>query len=186
VKSQAYVVGDVSSRLAKLQIPFMLTGSMAMNQYAMPRMTRDIDFVLDMKPSDGSRLVETFEDDYFVQLEAVESALKHRSMFNLIHNETVLKVDCILLKNSDYARTEFQRRKPLAVRDEDMSLDFQTVIVTKEDLILAKLRWMHDSRSETQQKDVKNLLQSGYDQEYVNHWAEKMALQELLARCQGE
>jgi hypothetical protein len=118
----------------------MLTGSMAVNHYALPRMTRDIDFVLDMKPGDSPRMMAAFQDDYFVRQEAIESALKHRSMFNLIHHETVLKVDCILLKSADYARAEFDRRQPITVRDEDMHLDFQTVIVTKEDLILAKLR----------------------------------------------
>lgn len=184
MKSQVYVVGDVSARLNKLGIPYMLTGSMAMNQYALPRFTRDIDFVLDLKKSDAAAFVEAFEQDYFVQREAIDSALKHHSMFNLLHNETVVKVDCIILKAAYYARVEFERRQPFTVRDIDPAVAYPTVIVTKEDLILAKLRWMRMTPSEAQQKDIKNLLQSGYDKEYVSKWVEEQGLQSLLLRCQ--
>jgi hypothetical protein len=50
VKSQLDIVRDVSSRLAKLEVPCMLTGSVAASYYAEPRMTRDIDLVLDLRP----------------------------------------------------------------------------------------------------------------------------------------
>jgi hypothetical protein len=37
------VLRDVSTRLDAAELPFMLTGSLALNFYAQPRMTRDVD-----------------------------------------------------------------------------------------------------------------------------------------------
>ena len=44
------IVRDVSQRFEQGSIPYMLTGSMAMNYYAQPRMTRDIDVVIAIAP----------------------------------------------------------------------------------------------------------------------------------------
>src|SRR5882762_7423340 len=46
------IVRDISARFERAQIPYMLTGSMAMNYYAQPRMTRDIDVVIEITPED--------------------------------------------------------------------------------------------------------------------------------------
>lgn len=37
------IAADVTERLSHAGIQYMLTGSMAMNAYAQPRMTRDVD-----------------------------------------------------------------------------------------------------------------------------------------------
>ena len=36
-------------------------------------------------------------------------------MFNLIHNESVIQVDCIVRKQSQYRLTEFQRRQRIKI-----------------------------------------------------------------------
>ena len=61
----------------------MLTGSVAMNYYARPRMTRDIDLVVSLKPGEAQTIVRLFEPDYYVSLEAVAEAIARRSMFNV-------------------------------------------------------------------------------------------------------
>jgi len=73
-------------------------------------------------------------------------------MFNLLHLESVVKVDMIVRKDSEYRRTEFERRRRI-------ELDaFSLWIVSKEDLILSKLAWAKPSGSELQLRDVRNLL----------------------------
>lgn len=114
-----------------------------MNYYAQPRMTRDIDVVA-LRPTDASRVVQLFGADYYVSREAVDSSIAQQSLFNLIHNESVIKVDCIVRKQSEYRLTEFSSRQRIKIED------FETWIVSKEDLILSKLFWAKDSRSEWQ------------------------------------
>ena len=95
-------------------------------------------------------------------------------MFNVIHHDSVIKVDCIVRKHSKYRRVEFERRLPVSIAS------FRTLIVSKEDLILSKLVWAKDSRSELQLGDVKNLLSTSYDSDYVQGWAQSLGVAPLL------
>jgi len=166
------VLRDVSQRLESAGIAFMLTGSVAMNYYARPRMTRDIDLALASAQADS--FLRLFVADYYVDRLAFANAIVERSMFNLIHNETIIKVDCILLKSDAHRQEEFARRKQIRLGD------FQTWIVTREDLILSKLHLAKESRSELQLRDVKNLLGPECDATYLGSRAEALGLDELL------
>ena len=171
------IVGDVSHKLDEAGIGYMLTGSMAMNYYAQPRMTRDIDVVVAISASDVERMASLFEPAYYLSRESIRDAVAHESVFNLIHQESVIKVDFIVRKQSDYRQVEFERRQKIAI------LDFTTYIVSKEDLIISKLWWAKDSHSEIQLGDVKNLLATGYDREYVERWTHELGLNNLLQEC---
>src|SRR6266852_2725840 len=129
------IVRDISRRFEQAGIPYMLTGSMAMNYYAQPRMTRDIDVVIEITPEDVERVTALFRPDYYVSAKNIRESLAHESIFNLIHQESVIKVDCIVRKSSEYRRIEFGRRQRIAIRE------FMTCIVSKEDLIISKLFW---------------------------------------------
>ncbi len=103
----------------------------------------------------------------------MDSSITHQSLFNLIHNESVIKVDCIVRKQNEYRLNEFNRRQRIKIRD------FETWIVRKEDLILSKLFWAKDSRSETQLCDVKNLVSTGCDRAYIERWTADLGLVNL-------
>ena len=171
------IVRDISKKFDEAGIGYMLTGSMAMNYYAQPRMTRDIDVVISIGPADAQRVIDLFRPEYYVSEESVRESLAENSIFNVIHNESVIKVDCIVRKNSEYRRTEFERRHQIPI------LDFTTWIVSKEDLIISKLDWAKDSQSELQLGDVKNLLRTGYDTDYLKRWTTELKLDKLLREC---
>ncbi|HLX68617.1 MAG TPA: hypothetical protein VKV04_03225 [Verrucomicrobiae bacterium] len=173
MQNELDIVRDVSKRLDGAGIGYMLTGSMAMNYYAEPRMTRDIDVVVALESKDAKRIVDLFKPDYYVSSEAVESSIRRHSLFNLIHNQSIIKVDCIVRKPTGYRMKEFERRKRVKLGD------FETWIVTKEDLILSKLLWAKDSHSEFQLRDVKNLVATGFDRDYMQHWTGELDLAKL-------
>ncbi|MFH0907150.1 MAG: hypothetical protein V1929_00100 [bacterium] len=176
MKNEIDIVRDISEKFEALGLPYMLTGSVAMNYYAEPRMTRDIDVVVAIAADNESALVDAFSRDYYISQEAVREAITYESMFNVIHLESVIKVDCVVRKAAEYRRVEFERRRRIEIGS------FHTFIVSKEDLILSKLCWAKDSESEMQLRDVANLLVSGYDQHYVRTWAEKLGVKHLLER----
>jgi hypothetical protein len=89
----------------------------------------------------------------------------------------VIKVDCIIRKRIHYRELEFERRQKISI------LDFTTFIASKEDLIISKLFWSKDSRSELQLSDVRNLLATGYDAEYLERWTRELRLDRLLQEC---
>jgi hypothetical protein len=173
MQNELDIVRDVSARLDGAKIGYMLTGSMAMNFYAQPRMTRDIDVVVALQPADAARVVQLFSPDYYVSREAVDSSIAQQSLFNLIHNESIIKVDCIVRKQSEYRLAEFNRRQRITIDD------FETWIVSKEDLILSKLFWARDSHSELQLRDVKNLVSTGCDRVYIQRWTGELGVANL-------
>lgn len=178
MQNELDILRDVSERLESARIAFMLTGSVAMNYYAQPRMTRDIDVVAALDEADVEAFVQLFEADYYLDQQAVSRAIAHRSLFNLIHNDSVIKVDFIVLKADAYRQEEFARRQRITLGD------FQTWIVSREDLILSKLYWARSSRSEWQLRDVRNLLAVRGDFEYLRRQAARLGVDELLAEME--
>ena len=171
------IVRDISQRFEQARIPYMLTGSMAMNYYAQPRMTRDIDIVIAITPEDVGRISALFRPDYYVSEQNIRESLAHESIFNLIQQESVIKVDCIIRNSSEYRRIEFERRQKISI------VDFTTFIVSKEDLIISKLAWAKNSHSEVQLNDVRNLLATGYEAAYLRCWTRELRLDNLLNEC---
>jgi hypothetical protein len=169
------VLRDVSGRLEGAGISFMLTGSLAMNYYATPRMTRDIDVVADLEQPDVSRIVGMFESDYYVSPEAVADAVRDRSSFNLIEQTRVMKVDVFPRKRDPFRESEFARRREVTISG------FSTWLVTAEDLVLAKLLWARDSHSAVQLRDVRALVHGALDLDYIAGWVHTLGLQDLWA-----
>jgi len=170
------VLQIVHQRLALANIPYMVTGSMAMNFYAKPRMTRDIDLVVEVSASDLDRFIPLFQDDFYIERDMIQQALIQKTMFNLIHIPTVIKVDCVIRKDTPYRREEFSRRQTIIIEGNRL------YIVSPEDLILSKLEWAKDTRSDTQLADIRNLLTmvAGLNRLYLEKWAYTLGVTQLL------
>jgi hypothetical protein len=175
VSDELDVLKSVTAQLEGAGIAYMVTGSMAANFYAVPRMTRDIDLVVELSERDVDRVTLLFQQEYYIDRDMVQRAVRDHAMFNMIHNALVVKVDCVVRKETEYRREEFARRRAITVAD------LQVFIVSPEDLILSKLDWAKESRSQMQLDDVRNLLRSvqGLDTEYLNRWADRLGLTTL-------
>lgn len=180
MKTELDILREVSERLESARIAFMVTGSVAMNYYAQPRMTRDLDVVMALQESDARTLMNLFGEDYYIDREAVVRAIQQRSIFNLIHQDSVIKVDGIVRKDDPYRQEEFSRRQRVNIGD------FQTWIVSLEDLILSKLYWARDSHSDFQPRDVRNLLKLDWDRDYLRSRAKTLAVEQLLEELLAE
>lgn len=167
---------DVVGRLEQAGIDYMLTGSMALNCYALPRMTRDVDLVVAFVMRDASRIETVLGEEYYVSQEAALEAVVNQSSFNAIHQTHLVKADFIIRKREEFRLNEFNRRIRLRVAD------FEAWVVSKEDLILSKLEWARESQSQRQLGDVQNLLATGCDMEYIQAWSAKLNLTDMLIR----
>ena len=174
------ILHDFAARMEKLDIAYMLTGSMAMMSYSVYRFTADVDVVLELKSEDAKRIIGVFEPDYYVPHSAVSRAIFLEKMFNVIHQETAFKIDCVVKKSNAFQKNAFARRS---------RTDFygrEIWIITKEDLIISKLLWAKDSLSEKQLTDVKNLIRTDFDVDYVESWTNELSIYKLFAQCQEE
>ena len=180
MKTEIDILKDVTLKLDSINIPYMLTGSLAMIYYAQPRMTRDIDLVVELVEPKIEVFVNCFSSYYYVSSEAIKDSIENSFMFNLIHLESSIKVDCIIRKPERYRVEEFNRRRKIKFSD------FEIYIVSKEDLILSKLDWAKNSESELQLRDVKNLFENDYDKNYLIEWAKKLNLYDFLMSILNE
>lgn len=104
----------IAERLDQAQIPYMLSGSVALSMYAQPRMTRDIDFVVDIEQGQVDKFVDLFKEDCYIDRESVLEAVRTRGMFNIIHEVWVIKADFVVRKDRPFRKTEFDRRRTVS------------------------------------------------------------------------
>jgi len=166
---------DFVAKMKDLKLDFMMTGSYAMSAYGEIRMTRDIDFVIQLTAKDVRRFFSRFEDEYYVSEDSIRRAIERRAMFNIISLAHGGKIDCIIPKDSEFARESFRRRYKATVAGTEIWT------TTREDLIVAKLNWAKDTHSEMQVRDIANLTSSEYDSTYVAAWIERIGLQQVWA-----
>ncbi|HBJ85681.1 MAG TPA: hypothetical protein DDZ88_17755 [Verrucomicrobiales bacterium] len=176
MSAELEILRDLIARLESAGIDYMLTGSMALNCYAQPRMTRDLDLVVAFYLKDAARIAGVLGTDYYVSPEAAREAVLSQSSFNAIHEQTLVKADFMIRKREEYRLAEFARRQRLCIAD------FEAWVVSKEDLILSKLDWARESLSERQLSDVQNLLATGCDMDYLRTWSARLNLTDMLTR----
>jgi hypothetical protein len=166
----------IVERLERGGVPYMLTGSMAMSVYAPPRMTRDLDFVLECGIGDVDLVVGLFREDCYIEETAVREAIRERGSFNIIHNEWIIKADFIVRAEGAYPREEFGRRRRVIVGG------WEAWVASPEDLLLSKLRWAKSGGSELQRSDARRIGASveALDWAYLRRWASQLGLRDEL------
>jgi len=169
----------------RLGIPYLIGGSFASAIHGIVRATMDVDLVADIKPSHISSLVALLENEFYIDAEMILDAIQHTSSFNLIHLETMFKVDVFILKQRPFDLNQMQRRISQSVGD---SPDDQAYFSTAEDIVLAKLEWFHagGETSERQWRDILGVLDLQSDRldlEYLKKWAAILGIRDLLQRA---
>jgi len=164
--------------LDELDIPYMLVGSLASGAYGEPRMTQDIDVVVDIAEAQVDRLCSAFPDgDFYVSREAAHQAVRHRGQFNVIHPASGNKIDFIIARNDEWGRTQLSRRQRVLVLP-----DLEGSAARAEDVILGKLKYYAEGGSDKHLRDIVGILRISPDQvdrEYVNRWADKLGVGEI-------
>lgn len=169
----------------KLGITYYIGGSVASSAYGIARATLDIDLVVDLKLNDVEPLVKSLQSEYYIDGDMIKDAIHRSSSFNLVHLETMIKVDIFILKDTLYHQSAFRRKRRDTI-DEELAQEF--FLASPEDIILIKLEWyrMGGAVSDRQWLDILGVLkvQKGLlDTEYLRYWASEMKLSDLLNRA---
>ncbi len=125
--------------LDNLAIPYYIGGSVASSVFGLPRSTMDVDIVADIKRSQVKELVTLLKSEYYIDEDVILQAIVRRASFNIIHFETMMKVDVFALKKRPYDMESFQRKTTdiLGVVEDSDTFYFSS----PEDIILKKLEW---------------------------------------------
>jgi len=141
--------------LERLEIPYMVVGGFAAIFYGEPRLTIDVDIVVDMRWEHVSPLVAAFPiPDYYVSEEGVQDSLQQCYPFNVIQPTTGAKVDIVPLPRDTFTREAFQRRHRMEYDETGHSATF----ITPEDIVVAKLVAYQKTESDKHLRDARGVL----------------------------
>lgn len=167
---QEQLLKDVGAILETLEIPYAVTGGVAVTSWGRPRFTADIDIVVALKEAHLGPLLKALlktDPAGYVDEDVAHEALHKHGEFNFIHPSSGFKVDFWVIGKEPFAEEQIRRR----VKKE---LTGQTIFfVSAEDLILAKLMWHQKSESTRQLEDIKSIIaiQKKLDWNYLQKWA---------------
>lgn len=175
----------VTETLERLGVPYLVGGSLASSLHGTPRATQDVDLVAELRLQHVPALVAALEETFYVNHEMIRDAIRRRSSFNVIHLETMFKVDVFILKDDLASRQEMERRQVYRVLDNPPR---DLVIASAEDIILQKLYWyqLGAGVSDRQWNDVLGVMktQGGQlDMPYLTRTAALLNVEDLFQQA---
>jgi hypothetical protein len=175
----------VDGRLRDLGLSFMVGGSVASSAYGEPRMTRDVDLVIELTREGIEPLILALGTDFYVSRDAMLEAVRDSRSFNAVHVDSGIKIDFFVRGSAPFDTEEFSRRRPFEIEGQPpLVVPMKSI----EDSVLRKLQWFRDGdeASEQQWRDVIGLLALNapeLDRAYLSRWAATIGVKDLLERA---
>ncbi len=164
--------------LEHLQIPYLVTGSVASMAYGEPRLTNDIDIVAVIEERHIAKLLSSFHpDEFYINEEMIREAIRHHGQFNIIHPVSGLKVDIIIKQDTPFDKSRFGRVRRIYPAEA-----YQANFAAPEDVIIKKMEFYKEGGSEKHLRDITGILKiSGLDidKNYIAEWAHRLGLTEI-------
>jgi hypothetical protein len=178
-------VGPVLDALGGLGVRHYIGGSLASSAHGVPRASIDADVVAELLPVHAEPLLARLRGPYYLPEDQVRRAIADRTSFNVIHLETMVKVDVFVSRDRPFDRRALDRAQPTPLEGGG------TIPVSSaEDTVLAKLDWYRRGGevSERQWTDVRGLLAAGghLDADYLSRGARELGIADLLRRAVDE
>jgi hypothetical protein len=168
-----------------LRVPYFLGGSMASSVHGIYRATADADFVAALRPEQAEPLVRLLQPAFYAELEAIRAAIASPRCFNVIHLESMLKVDVFVASTAPFHLVQLRRRVLQSATPDGQTTFY---VASAEDTVLAKLQWYRDGGgvSDRQWNDVLGVLKiqgATLDRAYLEEWARELDVLDLLRRA---
>jgi hypothetical protein len=182
--AQQDLLKKVVAVLDEAGIEYMVTGSIASSLQGEPRLTHDLDFLVEISADQVAVVLAAFpHPEFYVSEEAAAEAIRTEGMFNVLHTTEGDKVDFWILTSDAFDQARFGRRYVERVFGLDLKVSMP------EDTILMKLRWAKLSGgSEKQFLDALHVyeVQAGtLDLAYIEQWADTLGVTHDWLRVQS-
>ena len=171
-----------------LNVPYVVGGSMASIVHGTVRSTMDVDLVIDLKSDQVEQFLALLKDDFYADEAAARRAVKQHSNFNLIHLDTMFKVDLFIPKVRVFDSQQLARRVGIKLNPDS---DSTIWVLSAEDTILIKLEWfmLGGEVSDRQWLDILGVIRnkrSSLDLGYLEESAQGLNVESLLERAYQE
>ena len=175
----------VTGVFERLGVPYLIGGSLASTLYGMVRTTQDSDIIAEMQMEHIQPFVSALEADFYIDQEMIAESIQRNSSFNIIHRDTMFKVDVFIPRPCPFLKSQLARaRRQVFTLGKEVSAKF----ASPEDTILSKLEWYRTGgeASDRQWRDILGVLKTkagDIDLEYLHHWARELKVGDLLERA---
>lgn len=175
----------IAQEFERLDIRYLVGGSLASSLHGIPRATHDADMVAEISYEHIPLLVNALESEFYIDAEMIRQAVQHRSSFNIIHLATMFKIAIFILKSDIASQEEMARREQYQVAENSQHMLF---LASAEDVIVHKLYWyqLGGEVSERQWNDVLGVLQvrqNQLDRSYLEQAAQNRGVVTLLKQA---
>ena len=178
----------VTNVLEQLRVPYLIGGSLASTLYGMVRTTQDSDIIAEMRSEHVGPFISSLQKEFYIDAEMIVDSIQNHSSFNIIHRDTMFKVDVFIPHPRPFQQSQFARaqRQTFSLESE-MSANF----ASPEDTILSKLEWyrMGGEVSERQWRDILGVLKiraGVLDLNYLRRWAQELKVVDILEHALEE
>ena len=167
--------------LEEIGVSYHIGGSVASSIYGLPRLTIDVDIIADISQGHVQPLVLQLQADYYIDADMIRDAIKRRSSFNIIHLDTMLKVDVYIPKSRPFDQEELRRVQQEVLLEGARPF----YVASPEGTVLNKLEWykMGGEVSDRQWNDILGVLKvqgTHLDMAYLRRWASNLMVADLL------
>jgi len=178
----------VTSIFEQLGVPYLIGGSLASTLYGMVRTTQDSDVIAQMRSEHIQPFIAALQNEFFIDEEMIADAVQRNSSFNIIHRDTMFKVDVFIPSLRPFQKSQFARAQRHTF---DLEPEVSANFASAEDTILSKLEWyrMGGEVSDRQWRDIMGVLKTRegeLDLEYLHKWANELKVSDLLERAVRE
>jgi len=146
-----------TTRLNKMGLRYMVTGAAASIIYGEPRLTHDVDLVVEMNEEDAKNIIEAFPSDQFycppIDIIRLEIRRSLRGHFNLIHHEIGFKADIYIVGEDELHHWAMSKRAQIQVEGESVW------VAPPEYVILRKLEYYREGKSEKHLRDIASMME---------------------------
>jgi hypothetical protein len=179
-------LGPVANALDQLGVRYYVGGSIASSVRGAPRASIDIDVAAELRPEHVRPLVESLSRGYYVSEDRVRDAVAARRSFNLIHLDSMMKIDVFVSRQRPFDRAAFDG---LTLEPLDAAGTSRPHPVPRaEDVILLKLEWFRAGGevSDRQWGDILGVMKAmgrTLDRGHLSRWAGELGVSDLLERA---
>ena len=164
--------------LDRLDISYLVTGSVAAMIYGEPRLTNDIDIVAAIEERHVAGLLAAFPpEEFYISEELIREAIRRRLQFNIIHPSSGLKVDIIVRKDTPFDQSRFSRIRRIRPAE-----SYIASFAAPEDIIIMKMRYYLEGGSEKHLRDIAGILKVSRDEvdvTYIADWSCRLGLTDV-------
>lgn len=175
----------VTDVFEQLGVPYLIGGSLASTLYGMVRTTQDSDIVAEMRLEHLQPFVTALQDEFYLDDEMISESIQRNSSFNIIHRESMFKVDVFIPRPRPFLQIQLARaQRQTFIFETEVSAKF----ASPEDTILSKLEWyrLGGEVSDRQWRDILGVLKTragDLDLAYLRQWARELKVSDLLERA---